>query len=77
MKPLLDTALFLVWVTAYLGLAYAVCRYRQSRAGAGAGAATGRTEYRADKDWGVRLGVFLVGAALAGIGYLFTRFLNH
>jgi len=71
-KPLFDTALYLVWVTAYLGLAYAVCRYRRSRAGAPAG----RTEYRADKDWGVRLAVFIVGVALVGIGYLFTRLLN-
>ena len=74
MKPLLDTALFLVWVTAYLGLAYAVCRYRRSRAGAAAPG--GRTEYRAHKDWGVRLGVFIVGVALVGIGYHFTRLLN-
>ena len=74
MKPLLDSALFLVWVTAYLGLAYAVCRYRRFRAWS-AGPA-GRSEYRADKDWGVRLGVFIVGVALVGIGYLFTRVLN-
>ena len=74
MKPLLDSTFFLVWVTAYLGLAYAVCRYRRFRAGA-AGLA-GRAEYRADKDWGVRLGVFVVGVVLVGIGYLFTRLLN-
>ena len=29
-----------------------------------------------DKDWGVRLGVFVVGVVLVGIGYLFTRLLN-
>ena len=74
MKALLDTTLFFVWVTAYLGLAYAVCQYRRSRAGT-AGLA-GRAPYRADKDWGVRLGVFVVGVALAGIGYLFIRLLN-
>lgn len=71
MKPLLDTMLALVWVTAYLGLAYAICRYRWARVHQLAPA--GRHGYRADKDWGLRLAVFLLGIVFVALGYLLTR----
>jgi hypothetical protein len=71
MKPLLDTALALVWLAAYLGLAYAICRYRYARAQT-LGLA-GRYGYRIDRDWFARLAVFFLGVVFVALGYLVTR----
>jgi len=71
MRLLLHTALAFVWLTAYLGLAYAVCRYRYARARALG--LVDRREYRADRDWVTHLAVFALGVALALFGYLAGR----
>jgi hypothetical protein len=63
MRTLFDSLVFVVWVTAYLGVAYAIAGYRRTRANALGG--SGRDEYRATKDVGLRVIVFLVGILLA------------
>lgn len=71
MKLLLDTALALVWLTAYLGLAHAICRYRHGRAQALG--LTSRHGYRIDQDLFARLAVFFLGVLFVALGYLATR----
>ena len=71
MKSLLDTALVLVWLTAYLGLAHAIYRYRHGRAQT-LGLAS-RHGYRIGQDWFARLAVFFLGVVFVALGYLVTR----
>lgn len=62
MKLLLNAALFLAWVTVYLTSVSWITRYRKARAHALG--ATGRSDYRADKDIGLWLTVFALGVLL-------------
>ena len=75
MKPLWDTVLFLVWVSAYLGAISWVSRYRKTRVHAQG--PSGQSEYRADKDIGLWLTVFLLGVLLFFLAYVATRGLDH
>jgi hypothetical protein len=63
--------LFLAWIVAYLSLAYGIVRYR--RAQTCALGIHGRGEYRAEKDPGVRIAVFLVGILLCATVYFVLR----
>ncbi len=75
MKPFLDTLLFLAWVATYLAAISWVSRYRKARAhflGP-----TGRTEYRADKDLGLWLAVFLLGVLLFFVAYAATSMIGQ
>jgi hypothetical protein len=63
MRPLFDSLVFVLWVAAFLGTAYAIASYRRTRARSLEGAV--RDEYRAEKDAGLRVIVFLVGILLA------------
>lgn len=71
MKPLLDAILFLAWVAVYLGAVSWVSRYRKARAHALG--PTGRTDYRAEKDLGLRLALLAFGALLLFLAYVATR----
>jgi hypothetical protein len=75
MSILVDIFLFLVWVTVYLYLVYAIARYRREQALALG--THGRGEYRAEKDPGVRVAVFLVGILLAAAAYILLRTLGR
>jgi hypothetical protein len=74
-KPFLDAVLFLAWVSVYLAAVSWVSRYRKRRLHA-LGAA-GRTDYRADKDTGLWLAVFVLGVLLFFLAYLATRAISH
>ncbi len=75
MKPLLDTLLFLAWVSVYLVAISWVSRYRKARAHALG--PTGRVDYRTDKDMGLWLAVFVLGVALFFLAYLATRAVSY
>ena len=70
MKPLLDTILFLAWVSAYLAAVFWVGRYRRARVHALG--LSSRYEYRADKDVTLWLMVFVLGILLFLAVYLVT-----
>jgi len=70
MKPLLDVILILAWVVTYLAIVYGVGRYRRARAVALG--IVGPHEYRADKDGGVWLAVFVAGALLCAVAFFVT-----
>ena len=70
MKPLLDTILFLAWVSVYLAAISWVSRYRKARLHAMGPSA--RNEYRADKDIVLWLSVFVVGMLLLILVYIVT-----
>jgi hypothetical protein len=70
MKSLLDVALILTWVVVYLAVVYGVGRYRRARA-LSLGIA-GPHEYRADKDAGLWLAVFVAGALLCAAAFFVT-----
>ncbi len=75
LKPLLDVVLFLVWVTVYLAAVSYVSHYRKARAHAIGPA--GRTDYRSDKDVGLRLAVLALGTLTLLLAYAAIRFLNY
>jgi hypothetical protein len=70
MKSLLDVTLILTWVVVYLAVVYGVGRYRRARA-LSLGIA-GPHEYRADKDAGLWLAVFVAGALLCAAAFFVT-----
>lgn len=70
-KPILDTVLFVVWIAAYLGAVFWIARYRTAKAHALG--PTGRSDYRAEKDIGLRLAVLGVGILLLLLAYAVTR----
>jgi hypothetical protein len=70
MKSLLDVILILVWVVTYLAVVYGIGRYRRARALA-LGIA-GPHEYRADRDPGLWLAVFVAGALLCAAAFFIT-----
>ena len=70
MKSLLDVALILAWVVVYLAVVYGVGRYRRARA-LSLGI-VGPHEYRADKDAGLWLAVFVAGALLCAAAFFVT-----
>jgi uncharacterized membrane protein len=70
MKTLLDVILILAWVVVYLAVVYGVGRYRRARAVA-LGIA-GPHEYRADKDAGLWLAVFVAGTLLCAVAFFVT-----
>ena len=67
MKSLLDVVLILAWVVTYLAVVYGVGRYRRARALALG--FVGPQEYRADKDAGLSLAVFVAGALLCAAAF--------
>jgi hypothetical protein len=71
MKPLLNVLLFSAWVTLYLAAVYWIGRYR--RAQAHALGPEGRDHYRADRDVGLWLIVFILGLVLLFAAYLATK----
>ncbi len=71
MKPLVDTVLFLVWVTVYLGAVSLVTRYRKTAVHAWE--PSGRSDYQAEKDVILWLIVFVLGLLLLFLGYLATK----
>jgi hypothetical protein len=75
MKSLLDTVLFLAWVSVYLGGISWVSRYRKSRVHALG--PTGRSDYRADKDIVLWLSVFVLGVLLFLLAYVATQTIGH
>lgn len=75
MNLLLDTILFLAWITVYLAVVFWIGHYRRARAHALG--PTGRSDYRADKDMGLWLTVFVVGVLLFFVVYFVTRALGH
>jgi hypothetical protein len=75
MKPLLDTILFLAWVSVYLTAVFWVGRYRRARAQALG--LTWRSDYRADKDIGLWLMVFVLGLLLFFAAYLVTSVIGQ
>lgn len=75
MKPLLDTVLFLAWVSLYLFAISWVSRYRKARVHALG--PMGRSDYRADKDFILWLSVFVVGILLFALVYVATNALSH
>ena len=70
MKSLLDVILILAWVVTYLGVVYGVGRYRRARALALG--IVGPHEYRADKDVGLSLAVFVTGVLLGAAAFFVT-----
>ena len=75
MKPIAEACLFLVWVSVYLGAVYWIGNHRRAKLGTAAG--TGAPDYRADRDFGLRLAVFAVGLILLAITYLGIRVIAH
>jgi hypothetical protein len=75
MKPLLDTLLFLAWVSVYLLAVSWVSRYRKARVHAWG--PMGRSDYRADKDVILWLTVFVVGILLFVLVYVATNAVSH
>ncbi len=59
MKTFVELAMLIVWLAAYLGVAYGVGHYRRSRLHT-LGIA-GRHDFRAEKDWGVWLALLVTG----------------
>lgn len=75
MKPLLDTVLFLAWVCAYLmAVAYAA-RYRKARIHFPSDGV--HSDYRADKDVGLRVAMLVLGLLLGWLTYLATTGLHR
>ena len=75
MKPLLDTVLFLAWVSMYLFGVSWVSQYRRGRAHALG--PTGRSDYRADKDITLWLTVFVLGVFLFFLAYVATTVVSY
>lgn len=75
MKPLLDVALFLAWVAAYLTAVSWVARYRKTKAHALG--PTLHTGYRTDKDIALRLLILLLGTVMLLVGYVAARMVSQ
>lgn len=75
MKPLLDSVLFLAWVSVYLLAISWVSRYRKARVHALG--PMGRSDYRADKDIILWLSVFVIGILLFVLVYVATNAVSH
>jgi hypothetical protein len=75
MKPLLDTLLFLAWVSVYLLAVSWVSHYRKARVHAWG--PMGRSDYRADKDFILWLTVFVVGILLFVLVYVVNNAVTH
>ncbi len=75
MKPLLDTVLFLAWVSVYLLAISWVTNYRKARVHALG--PSGRSDYRADKDIVLWITVFVVGILLLVLVYVATNAVSH
>ena len=75
MKPLLDTVLFLAWVSVYLLAIFWVTHYRKARVHALG--PMGRSEYRADKDVILRLTVFVIGILLLLLVFVVSSAVSH
>jgi hypothetical protein len=74
MKLVMNVCVFLVWIVVYLSVVYGIARYR--RAQACALGTRGQSQYRPEKDPGVRFAVFLVGILLAAVTYFVLRALG-
>jgi len=73
MKPLVDSVLFLAWISVYLLMVSFASRYRRARV-----QASGLwSDYRADKDVILRLSVFVIGVLLLFLMYLATKAVSH
>lgn len=75
MKPLLDSVLFLAWVSVYLFAISWVSRCRKARVHAMGPSV--RSEYRADKDVILWLSVFVLGVLLFFLAYVATMVVSH
>ena len=75
MKSLLDATLFLAWVSVYLTAVFWIGRYRRARVHALG--LSGRCDYRADKDVGLWLLVFVLGILLFFAVYLVTSMIGQ
>ena len=75
MRLLVDIILFLSWISIYLSLTYGIGWYRRTQVFSLG--THGRGEFRAEKDLGVRLAVFLVGILLGVAAYFVLRALGR
>lgn len=74
MKTLMEIALLLLWLAAYLGVVYGVGKYRRARLRAlGIG---GPSDFRAEKDWGVWLALLVTGILLGATAFLAAQALG-
>jgi hypothetical protein len=74
MKTLMEIALLLAWLAAYLGVTYGVGNYRRGRLRAlGIG---GRSDFRAEKDWGVWLALLVTGILLGATAFFAAQTLG-
>ncbi len=71
MKPLMNSVLFLAWVSVYLLAIAWISRYRKARVH-DVGLVC-RDEYRAEKDALLWLAVFILGVFLLALAYGATR----
>ena len=67
MKTLMEIALLLTWLAAYLGVAYAVGQYRRSRLRALG--ISGRFDFRAERDVGVWVALLVTGLLLGASAF--------
>lgn len=67
MKTLMEIALLLTWLAAYLGFAYAVGQYRRSRLRALG--ISGRSDFRAERDVGVWVALLVTGLLLGASAF--------
>ena len=67
MKTVMEIALLLTWLAAYLGVAYGVGQYRRSRLRALG--VTGRSEFRAERDLGVWVALLVTGLLLGASAF--------
>lgn len=67
MKTVMEIALLLTWLAAYLGVAYAVGQYRRSRLRALG--ISGRSDFRAERDVGVWVALLVTGLLLGASAF--------
>lgn len=73
-KTLMEITLLLAWLAAYLGVAYGIGNYRRGRLRTlGIG---GRSDFRAEKDWGVWLALLVTGILLGATAFLAAQALG-
>jgi len=75
MKTLLNTILFLAWVSVYLLAISWVTHHRMARLRVLG--PSGRSDYRADKDIVLWLTVFVLGILLLVLVYVATNVVGH
>ncbi|HSB78459.1 MAG TPA: hypothetical protein VLM91_06710 [Candidatus Methylomirabilis sp.] len=75
MKPLLDAVLFLAWVSAYLMAVAFAARYRRAKAHPPSDPA--QSDYRADRDMGLRIAMLVLGLLLCYLTYLAATGISH